>query len=100
MFLNVPPLLGLIVWPFAAMMSPMIFDAPGSENNPVAWASYYTVLAYPFPTVAGAILSFYNYKGNIGGWRCFASTLVTYSGVLAILLIGVAIEIFKGGMFS
>jgi hypothetical protein len=99
MLLNVPPLLGLIIWPFAAMMSPMIFDAPGSENNPLAWALYYTLLAYPFPTIIGAILSYFSCKGNIG-WRCYASTVVTYSGVLAILLIDVVIRIFSGGSFS
>jgi hypothetical protein len=99
LLLNVPPLLGLIIWPFAAMMSPMIFDAPGSENNPLAWVSYYTVLAYPFLTITGAILSYFNCKGDFGR-RCLASTLLTYSGVLAILLVSAVIAIFGGDSSS
>ena len=96
MLLNVLPLLGLIVWPFAAMMSPMIFDAPGSENNPMAWASYYLVLAYPFPTIVGAIMSYYNWKRDADGRRCLVSTLITYSGILAILLLAVIDAVIKG----
>ncbi len=96
MLLNLPPLLGLILWPFLVLVSPMFFDAPGSENNPLNWAFYYVVLAYPFPTIIGAIMSCYNWKKDADGRRWLASTLITYSGILAILLLAAIETVIRG----
>lgn len=93
-FANLLPLLGLVLWPFCALMSPMFFDAPGSEENLLVWALYYTVIAYPLPTVAGAIWFYCGCKEN-NGWQCIASTLTTYSAVFAIILILIAFEIVR-----
>ncbi|HWR00884.1 MAG TPA: hypothetical protein VN371_03400 [Chlorobaculum sp.] len=99
MLSNVLPLFGVLLWPFLVMVSPMFFDAPGSENNPLNWAFYYVVLAYPFPTITGAIMSYHNWKRDADGRRCLASTLLTYSGIMAILLIA-AIETAMRGISS
>lgn len=44
-----------------AVMSPMFFDAPGSDKDPVTWLMYYCALAYPLLALIGPILS----------WTCF-----------------------------
>ncbi len=92
---NIPPLLGLLVWPFAVLVSPMIFDAPGSDTNPLAWAFYYTLWAYPLPTLIGGILTFRYCKQNRHS-RCLFSTLITYSCVLAFLLETLAAKFLEG----
>ena len=52
------PLLGALLWAVLgffglgpAMMSPMMFDAPGSQETPGIWAAFWGVVA--FPVVAG-----------------------------------------------
>lgn len=47
---------------FAAMMSPMMFDAPGSTANTHAVVLFWSVLSFPFVCVAAVIL----------GWIAFA----------------------------
>ncbi|OSQ48524.1 hypothetical protein TALK_08925 [Thalassospira alkalitolerans] len=38
------------------MMSPMMFDTPGSENNPVTQMLFYSLLAFPALCLMGGIL--------------------------------------------
>jgi hypothetical protein len=48
---------------FAAIMSPMMFDAPGSTSNPHIVAFFWSVVAFPFTCIAALIL----------GWIFFAT---------------------------
>jgi hypothetical protein len=45
----------------AAEMSAMLFDAPGSENNPILWFVFASFLAYPLAALLGPILSWISY---------------------------------------
>jgi len=42
---------------FAAMLSVMLFDAPGSTSNPWAWAAFLAICLYPVLLVTLAIAS-------------------------------------------
>jgi hypothetical protein len=48
---------------FAALMSPMMFDAPGSTSNPHVVALFWSVVAFPFACMAAVVL----------GWILFAT---------------------------
>jgi hypothetical protein len=84
--INIPPLLGVVLWPFLAMISYFIFDPPGSEKSWLVWTLHYALLAYPVPTVAGVILSWKKCKNNEYK-PCFLYTLLTYSCLLLIILL-------------
>lgn len=42
---------------FAALMSPMMFDAPGSTSNPQVLVLFFSVIAFPIACVAGVALA-------------------------------------------
>ena len=49
------------VW--AAMMSVMLFDAPGSEHNPAVLAFFYTIVSFPILCILSlASWIFYAFK--------------------------------------
>lgn len=58
---------GLLV----AMTAPMLFDAPGSENNTYLWVAFWASLALPFTCFGSALTSWYilykseNYKKSL-----------------------------------
>ncbi|MFZ6873469.1 DKNYY domain-containing protein [Undibacterium sp. Di27W] len=47
LFLDILSTLALLVWPLLMMMSPMLFDAPGSENNKSNLTFLLFVIFYP-----------------------------------------------------
>ena len=99
MAFSLPPLLAVLVWPFVAVMSIMLFDAPGSENNPLTIGLAILTLAYPLPTLAGARYTYQNIKAKQLS-RCWQSTLLTYAGVFAIATMVVMIGVFCGGKLA
>lgn len=80
-----------VVWCLAALfsllmivVSPMMFDAPGSEKNPVVIAAFWALVTFPF-VVTGAI----------AGAFCLVEYLRRpVAGVLAILLPAINVAIF------
>lgn len=94
--LSLPPLLGLVVWPLVALMSFMLFDAPGSEESPLTIGLAILTVAYPLPTLVGARCTYQNIKANQLS-RCWQSVLLTYGGAFAIAIMDVAILVFCGG---
>jgi hypothetical protein len=60
--LTLPFTIGLVVAVLFALVSPLVFDAPGSADDPRAWATFLLLLTSPIPFVTGII----------GGWLSFA----------------------------
>lgn len=94
--LGLPPLLGVVVWPFVALMSCMLFDAPGSSDSPLTIGLAILIFAYPAPTLAGARYTYKNIKAKQLS-RCWQSMLLTYGGALAIAIMFVMLDVFCGG---
>ncbi|MCB0116733.1 MAG: hypothetical protein R2873_11960 [Caldilineaceae bacterium] len=40
-----------------AMFSPMMFDAPGSTEDPAIWRTFYSIIAAPVITLIGIVAS-------------------------------------------
>ena len=52
---------GLMMGGAAAVMSPMMFDAPGSEKDPYVWKLFYCVVSFPVVcvlTIAGSWIAY------------------------------------------
>ena len=81
---------------FMAMMSAFMFDAPGSEKNPIVWALMWSMVALPVAWILGAGIPWIFYKRGWGLWF-FAIPLLNVAelGVAFILLDRVC-----GGQFS
>jgi hypothetical protein len=62
--LNILWTLALIPSCMGAMMSPMLFDAPGSDSNKVLWMIFWSTAALPLIIIAS----------QIGSWIIFAKT--------------------------
>lgn len=96
---NLPPLAGVLVWPFVALMSFMSFDAPGSGASPLTWLLVVTVWFYPIPTIFGARETYKNCKNRKFG-KCVVTSFITYSGVLAIAFASITLQLFCGGKLA
>lgn len=61
----------LLIYPMAAMMSPMMFDAPDSMSDPSKWLTVCCVLLYP------ALVGYFLYRKGVGlFWLSPARVLV------------------------
>jgi hypothetical protein len=49
-------------------MLPMMFDAPGSEANPLTWLLAATIAAFPLFCLVGAVLPWFFRRTSFGGW--------------------------------
>jgi hypothetical protein len=72
--LTLPFTVGLVVAVLFASVSPLVFDAPGSADDPRAWATFFFLCISPVPFLIGIV----------GAWLSFA--LKRYR--LALMLIG------------
>lgn len=43
----------LFIWPAFLLVGAMLFDSPGSENQPLTLLIFYTILLYPIPVLIG-----------------------------------------------
>jgi hypothetical protein len=80
------------------MMSPMVFDAPGSERNVVAWMLVFSVLAHPFAVIRGAMLIFNNKARDIR--RYVVGIGITLAPLALIFVLLFLSEIFCDGNFG
>lgn len=78
------------------MFSPMIFDAPGSENNPATQMLFYSILAFPVLCLMGGILPWVFRRHRLGIWIYALSGLAIGLFVAAIVLL----QIQCGGDFA
>jgi hypothetical protein len=60
--LTLPFTIGLVVAVLFASVSPLVFDAPGSEDDPRAWATFLFLCTSPIPFLVGIV----------GAWLSFA----------------------------
>jgi len=83
--LHLPPVAGLLAWPFVAMMSVTLFDAAGSHVSLVVWLHVIAIWVYPLPVIAGTILTFKRWcSRNLEQYRY--SILLSYAGVVSVFL--------------
>ena len=54
--------LSLLAWFPALLVTPMLFDAPGSEHNPILKGIAYTMLWYPAAAIAGNVYFWREHK--------------------------------------
>ncbi|MEQ9346721.1 MAG: hypothetical protein RIG26_09790 [Thalassospira sp.] len=78
------------------MFSPMMFDAPGSDNNALTQLLFYSVLAFPALCLAGGILPWMFRRHPQSIWLYALGGLAVGMLVIAIVLL----EIQCGGSFS
>ena len=90
--LTLPYILGLVVAILFASVSILIFDAPGSTKDPLAWAGFCTFCSCPFVFVLGIL----------GGWLTFFLKRYRLALILALLpileavLLLIANAVFEG----
>lgn len=78
------------------MMSPMMFDAPGSDNNPITQMMFYSLLAFPVLCLMGGILPWIFKRHAISIWLYALSGLAIGLFFASIVLL----QIQCGGDFS
>jgi glucan phosphoethanolaminetransferase (alkaline phosphatase superfamily) len=71
------------------MFSPMMFDAPGSENNPITQLLFYSVLAFPVLCLMGGILPWIFKRHPKSIWLYGLSGLAIGLLILAIVLLSI-----------
>ena len=81
---------------FMAMMSPMMFDAPGSTESPLTVAASILVVALPLAWLIGAGIPWIFFKKPWGIWL-FAIPLVD---VAAIVIVFVLMEKYCNGSLT
>lgn len=81
--------LSLLPWLFALLFSTMVFDSPGSDNNPGAWLFVLAVLSYPVWLVASAVLTWVLLRKGRTGWALTLTGVMT----LPILVFGVLVAL-------
>jgi|GEM_PF-1203962 len=83
----------------AAMMSPMMFDSPGSTSNTATNVLFYSVLTYP--VMAGIALFLAGMAArNFGDITGLVVRWLPLLNICLIILAIVYIEKFQGGRFS
>ena len=82
-----------------SLFSVMMFDAPGSTENPATIALFLSVASFPF-VCCGAIVSTWSlYGAGRKAWSC----IVIWTPVLNLIVAGIAIyclNTFFGGKFN
>ena len=80
------------------MMSPMLFDAPGSESNILVWMLFFSVLAHPIAVISGAMIIFKNKVRNMR--RYMVGVGVTLAPLTLIVVLNFLLSIFCDGNFD
>lgn len=99
LLLNLPPLLGLLIWPFVILMSATLFDASGASTGWMTRLSVLAIWIYPIPTLAGPLLVYRHFKAG-NPKRCYLWSLLSWSGGAFILLMFLMIDLFCQGQFG
>ncbi len=94
--LTILSVLGAVMSVPLVMFSPMMFDAPGSEDNLLTELLFYSVLAFPVLCLAGGILPWIFRRHPLGIWLYALSGLAIGLLVSAIVLL----DVMCGGDFA
>lgn len=84
---------------FMALMSPMLFDAPGSDSNPPVLLLFGSIVAFPLTCIAGIALAWIAYvrhRDRGAMWLSLLPVLPILAGIGAL----VWLEISHGGQFG
>lgn len=98
--LNILFILLAIVSVFAAMMSPFLFDAPGSEHNTFVIIAFGAMLILPISCFSSVVASLYflfrKHNFSKAGW------VFTIPFIIMLIIIGcfIGIDIYCNGLFS
>lgn len=84
---------------FMAMFSPMMFDAPGSENSSWTIAIVAGILSYPVVTVLAVLVSWFLFVKKKHKASLLVS-LIPLVWILINILLWIDIEIFCDGSFT
>lgn len=80
------------------MMSPMMFDAPGSERNVLLWLFFFSILAHPIAVISGAKIIFKNKLRDKR--RYMVGVGVTLTPLTLIFILCFLLSIFCDGNFA
>lgn len=79
------------------LMSPMLFDAPGSERNVLVWMLLFTILAHPVAVINGAMIIFSNKVRNMQ--RYIVGVGITLAPLAFVFILFLSMDIFCDGSF-
>ena len=97
--LNVLLLSTLLFWPVMAMSSAMIFDAPGSEDNPLTQMIFWWALSYPIPVLVGSVGVWFNRKKEKNAMIIIFTMISLLSVIIGVVLF-VLLDLFCDGQFA
>ncbi|GAA5144124.1 hypothetical protein [Thalassotalea piscium] len=93
-FINVHIALGILAWPFLAMMAMFLVAAPNSASNPLVIGLFFSMLGYPIPAIWGCILFFKNRKKGNDKIN-MKYTLIGASGYIAMFVLFFLLELIR-----
>lgn len=96
--ISVLALISLLPAAGVLMMSPMLFDAPGSERIVLLWVLFFSVLTHPIAVISGAMIIFKNKVRNMQ--RYLIGVGITLAPLALIFILCFVIEIFCDGNFD
>lgn len=86
LLINIPPFLGLLVWPIMQWVSIMFFDAPKATHIWWIWVIVFVILTYPYPVLLGFSKSWRACKsGDFLG--CLRGTVLSYAGIILLVVV-------------
>ncbi len=83
-----------------ALMSAMLFDAPGSEKNPYVWILFATTLALPVSCLISCVTSLYVYFREKNYRKAFMLSLIPTIVIVCMVIDVTVIQLFCHGNFS
>ena len=92
-------IIGFLAIPMA-LMSVMMFDAPGSENNNYVWMAFWSMVALPFTCLISVACSSYIARHSQNYKKALLIALLPCIVIAVIILSFVLIQIYCGGSFS
>jgi hypothetical protein len=96
--ISVLALISLLPAAGVLMMSPMMFDAPGSERNVLLWLFFFSILAHPIAVISGAKIIF---KNKLRDKRLYMVGVgVTLTPLTLIFILCFLLSIFCDGNFA
>ncbi|MEL6613188.1 MAG: hypothetical protein AAFQ53_13900 [Bacteroidota bacterium] len=96
---NVIAAAGVLLWPMLALSTAMMFDAPGSERNPITRLLALSIVTYPIWTILGNVLFWMKRSSAPVGWLV-AFTVVSVLGYVLIVGLFVLLDIVCDGHFA
>lgn len=91
--------LSLLVWPLIALTTFFIFDAPGSQENPITILFASSIWLYPIPTIIGLVGYLINWKKKKPKKLLRNFTLISLIGPIAITISVILLEVINDGRF-